>query len=127
MERVEAVKKFSNMKKVVVMGAGAELAMGRIRAAQAATNRVVATPEDDTVLIAGKRYRVKDNPAEKIRRAAYVQSILDTYGSGYKRKRPDVNIVSEFELISQKRSLLGRSDRDYVVRAFNNIFEEVTA
>jgi hypothetical protein len=109
-------------KKVIVAGASAELAKARMKAAKV---EIVSSPEDNTVLIAGKRYRVKENPAEKIRRAAYVQSMLDTYGSGYKRKRPDVNIVSEFELISQKKSLLGRSDRDYVVRAFNNIFEEV--
>jgi hypothetical protein len=111
-------------KNVAILGAGAGRVTPRPTEGKV---EIVPAPQDNTVLIAGKRYRVKENPAEKIRRAAYVQSILDTYGSGYKRKRPDVNIVSEFELISQKKSLLCRSDRDYVVRAFNNIFEEVTA
>ena len=40
-------------------------------------------------------------------------------------KRPDVDIVSEFELIQQKKSQLSKSQRDWVVSEFNKLYEKV--
>jgi hypothetical protein len=41
------------------------------------------------------------------------------------RERPRVDIVKEFELIQQKKSKLSRSDRDWVVKVFNENFVKV--
>jgi len=38
------------------------------------------------------------------------------------RKRPEVDLEKEFELIGQKKSTLSRSDRDWVVEQFNKIY-----
>ena len=35
------------------------------------------------------------------------------------RKRPSVDIKSEYELIQQKKSTLSRSDREWVIEQFN--------
>lgn len=42
-----------------------------------------------------------------------------------KQKDLGVNIVGEFRLIQEKKSLLSRADRDLVVRRFNNAYEKV--
>jgi hypothetical protein len=42
-----------------------------------------------------------------------------------KQKYLEVDIVGEFRLIQEKKSLLSRADRDLVVRRFNNAYEKV--
>lgn len=44
----------------------------------------------------------------------------------YVRKRPEVNIVTEFERIQNKKSHLSASDRRWVEAQFHKHFEEVT-
>lgn len=39
-----------------------------------------------------------------------------------KGKPPEVNIISEFELIQEKKSKLSKSEREYVIRMFNQKF-----
>lgn len=46
-------------------------------------------------------------------------------GSNYKRPRPNVDLVEEYKLILQKKSQLGRSDRDWVVNQFNYLYEKI--
>jgi hypothetical protein len=41
------------------------------------------------------------------------------------RKRPNVDIVKEFELIQNKQSALCKSDRDWVVAVFNQQYKIV--
>jgi len=49
-----------------------------------------------------------------------------SYGrSNYKRQRPSVDVVEEYKLILQKKSELGRSDRDWVVNQFNYLYEKI--
>ena len=43
-----------------------------------------------------------------------------------KQKDLGVNIVSEFKLIQENKSLLSRADRDLVVHRFNRAYERVS-
>jgi hypothetical protein len=43
-----------------------------------------------------------------------------------KQKDLGVNIVAEFRLIQEKKSLLSRADRDLVVHRFNRAYERVS-
>ena len=52
-------------------------------------------------------------------------AMMPGMGGAYERKRPYVNIEKEFELIQNKQSNLCRSDRDWVVRTFHSLYEEV--
>lgn len=45
--------------------------------------------------------------------------------NSYNRPRPQVNIVSEFKLIQDKKSKLCRNDRDWVVYQFNQLYKVV--
>ncbi len=40
------------------------------------------------------------------------------YGTGPKKQRPNVDVPTEYGLIQQKKSKLSKSERDYVVRVF---------
>ncbi len=44
-------------------------------------------------------------------------------GGGHSRKRPDVDIATEFELIQNKQSKLSRNDREWVVYQFNQLYK----
>jgi len=44
-------------------------------------------------------------------------------GQSSKASPPDVNIVTEYELIQHKKSNLSRSQREWVVNQFNRYFE----
>lgn len=45
------------------------------------------------------------------------------YGiSNYERKRPKVDILSEYILVLQKKSKLSKSDRDWVEHQFNRLY-----
>ena len=39
--------------------------------------------------------------------------------------RPNVNIITEFELIQKKQSKLSKSNRDWVIRQFNKYYKEI--
>lgn len=50
------------------------------------------------------------------------------YGMGYggnEPERPNVDIIKEYELIQQKKSMLSKSNRDWVERCFENNFIKV--
>lgn len=53
-------------------------------------------------------------------------TLLQTFGAIKKQKDLGVNIVSEFRLIQEKKSLLSRADRDILVRQFNCAYEIVS-
>ena len=46
-------------------------------------------------------------------------------GGGAPRKRPAVDLETEFELIQNKKSTLSRNDREWVVFQFNKIYKIV--
>jgi hypothetical protein len=51
-------------------------------------------------------------------------SQMDYGGNNYSRSLPsNIDIVKEFELIQQKKSILSRWERDQVVRIFNQNFK----
>jgi len=51
------------------------------------------------------------------------------YGLGGKtrktRKRPNVVLEKEYELIQQKKSKLSRNDRDYVIYQFERQYKQI--
>ena len=53
-------------------------------------------------------------------------ALLQTFGVIKNQKDLGVNIVEEFKLIQEKRSLLSRADRELVERQFNCAYDIVT-
>lgn len=80
--------------------------------------------------INGNTYREKELPNTSKGRYAMrylgieilAMSMLASSSSG-KASPPNVNIITEFELIQQKKSNLSKSQRDWVVSQFNKRFE----
>lgn len=86
--------------------------------------------EGHVITIDGISYAKKEQPkasktTSKLLMMAAALGSIDPYGSSYSRKRPQVNIVSEFELIQQKKSKLSRNDRDWVESQFHKNFKKI--
>ncbi|WP_424002517.1 hypothetical protein [Maribacter sp. IgM3_T14_3] len=58
--------------------------------------------------------------------AAMFDGMAGNGSGGGTRKRPNVDLIKEFELIQQKKSKLPRNDRDWVVFQFNKRFKQIT-
>jgi len=88
----------------------------------------------NTVEINGIRYREKEKEQnmfpKRISRLMLMASAfaaLDPYSPKQKTfEAPDVNIVTEYELIQKKQSKLTKSKRDWVVCQFERNFERVS-
>lgn len=82
--------------------------------------------------INGIAYKQKEQPKRKPMSKAMMMlmalSSLDPYGGyGQKQKEtPNVDIVKEYGLIQLKKSLLSKSQRDWVVWQFEKNFERVS-
>jgi GTPase SAR1 family protein len=79
--------------------------------------------------IDGIKYREIEKPRVS-GRMAQIMLMAQMMGSGASEprepQRPEVDIVSEFKLIQQKKSNLSRSNRDWVVSQFHSRYEEIT-
>lgn len=80
----------------------------------------------------GTKYKQRESTTKsrgKSATRAALASILVTagiYGVAPRRKEmPDYNLFDEIELIQNKKSKLSRSEREYIVREFNRMFEPV--
>lgn len=84
------------------------------------------------VEINGVKYIRRVQPPNKVSRAmsrvmmaTMMLSGEMGFGGGYERKRPNVDIVKEYELIQQKKSNLSRNDREWVCSVFESQFTKV--
>jgi hypothetical protein len=88
----------------------------------------------NTVEINGIRYREKEKEQNRFTKTmsrlmlmASAFADLDPYSPKQKTfEAPDVNIVTEYELIQKKQSKLAKSKRDWVVWQFERNFERVS-
>jgi len=71
--------------------------------------------------IQGINYRRKNKQQSTMN--PYLLSIVEEFYGKSKPKLPNVNIVSEFELIQKKQSNLSRSQRNSVEYEFNKRYE----
>ena len=127
---------------IVIVGQGH---VGRndiaLRAAElAAQNIKVVIVEDNnqidmnTFEIDGIKYREKEKQQNRFPKTmsrlmlmASAFAALDPYSPKQKTfEAPDVNIISEYELIQKKQSKLTKSKRDWVVWQFERNFERVS-
>lgn len=79
--------------------------------------------------VEGIKYREIEKPRVSGRMAQILimaQMMGGGYGEPKEPQRPDVDIVSEFALIQQKKSNLSRSQRDWVVSQFHSRYKAVT-
>ena len=91
--------------------------------------------EDGKINILGKNYIEKPRSRSKSKSyselsplmmmAAAFQLLYPIYGDKKEKVRPKVNILTEFELIQQKKSKLSKSNRDWVEYMFHKNFIEV--
>lgn len=86
--------------------------------------------DDSIIEIDGVKYRRREQKplsrgAGKMVMMAMALAGVSYGESNYKRSRPHVNIVEEYKLILQKKSELGRPDRDWVVNQFNYLYEKI--
>jgi hypothetical protein len=126
---------------IVIVGAGhvgrnniemevARLAAQNIKVVVIGDNNQI---DMNTVEINGIKYREKEkvqNKNSKLSRLMLMASAfaaLDPYSPKQKKfEAPDVNIVTEYELIQKKQSKLTKSKRDWVVWQFERNFERVS-
>lgn len=85
--------------------------------------------------INGKYYEPKEREgpsksSKSLLRIAALAAMMGPYGVGgansYERKRPSVDIPSEYAKILEKKSDLSRADRDWVVYMFKEHYREVS-
>lgn len=91
--------------------------------------------ETETYIIEinGKKYRKREQKTSKGSRALFnvmamtmaMTGGVGMPGLGSERKRPNVDIIQEFELIQNKESNLSRNDRDWVCNQFKYLYEEI--
>lgn len=78
-----------------------------------------------TVMINGVEYVEK--PPKHIQAAnillPYLALSIMMGGTKYNKKHIEVDLASEFELIQKKQSKLSKSEREYIVKQFNNKFK----
>lgn len=127
---------------IVIVGAGhvgrndialraAELAAQNIKVVIIGDNNQI---DMNTVEINGIKYREKEKeqnrfPKTMIRLTLMASAFaaLDPYSPKQETfEAPDVNIVTEYELIQKKQSKLSKSKRDWVVWQFERNFERVS-
>jgi len=119
--------------KIAIIGAGQVGKNTMIAAAKSGVDVMIVAEPENTIVIDGKTYA----PRDKRQSSKYGKSMsmligismmmgadLGLGGGGVK-ERPKVNIVSEFELIQQKKSQLSRNNRDWVVSRFFELFKIV--
>lgn len=74
-----------------------------------------------------KYERIPEKPKKPMSKAGMMLLAMSTmYGNPfnnyYTRKRPNIDIIKEFELIQQKKSNLSKNDRDWVENVFYSMY-----
>ena len=101
-----------------------------------AINALTKSGNNNVVVVGTNKETVNINGVEYARTTAEPKAIspnversislaAKTYGRQYERNRPNVDIVEEFKLVQDKKSKLGRSDRDWVENTFHKMFKKV--
>lgn len=127
---------------IVIVGAGhvgrnniemevARLAAQNIKVVVIGDNNQI---DMNTVEVNGIKYREKEREQNRFPKTisrlmlmASAFAALDPYSPKQKTfESPDVNIVTEYELIQKKQSKLTKSKRDWVVWQFERNFERVS-
>jgi GTPase SAR1 family protein len=77
--------------------------------------------------VEGVKYREIEKPKVngRIAQIMLMAQMMGGYGESREPQRPDVDIISEYKLIQQKKSNLSRSQRDWVVSQFHSRYEEI--
>lgn len=98
--------------------------------------KVVFIPpkQSDIIEIDGIKYREKQQKQRGSQGLGYMNRIamltlmfnsFDTMNNRTPRKRPDVDILTEYQLVLAKKSNLSKSNRDWVESMFKNLYETV--
>lgn len=87
--------------------------------------------ENNIITINGIKYKPVDRtPSNRSSKAfTRLMAISMIFGGmpslGYSKKRPNVNIAKEYELIQNKQSKLSRNDRDRVEKTFHYNYTQI--
>ena len=126
-------------KKVAIVGAGSDIDYARVvsELEHKGLNVVVIGNEIEskiinTIEVNGVKYKEKEKP-ERPKINSHIFSTLLMYGAldgmniggSGKQSIPKVDIVKEYGLIQQKKSLLSRSERESVIAQFNRKYEQI--
>ena len=98
---------------------------------------IIIEPEKETTIeINGIKYREKQQKQSDLRGSTYMNKIATMalmfnslatlpYSQRNSRQRPKVDILIEYQLVLAKKSKLSKSDREWVVSQFYNLYEEI--
>lgn len=87
---------------------------------------VMCEPNHENLIeVDGVKYREIEKPrvSGRIAQIMLMAQMMGGYGMPKEPQRPDVDIVSEYKLIQQKKSNLSRSQRDWVVSQFHSRYK----
>lgn len=90
-----------------------------------------ANETENTIAVNGVKYREKEKQQRKPMSTPLIAALMLAQGYSHilggsdQKSTPNVDIVKEYGLIQQKKSLLSKSERDWVVDQFNRKYEQI--
>ncbi len=124
-----------DLKKIMLIGVDSPLTDAIRKQIEDVGREIVIVPSkpERSITINGKSYIEKEEAKHNSTNSRYLMESLaiamchsvSAQMDSRKGPPPNVNIVTEFELIQQKKSNLSKSQRDWVVKQFNNRFKEL--
>lgn len=82
--------------------------------------------------INGTKYQKRETTAPKssgrlnsIMAATMMMGGMYNLGNSYSRPNPNVDLVEEYKLVQEKKSKLGKRDREWVIWAFNKTYKAI--
>jgi len=109
--------------KMIIVGAGKAGAMNAERELRALRHEQLVVVEG--VKFEPRKQSVLSPQAKRLKDLAMEASMYDPYAMRKKtpRIRPDVDIIEEYKLVINKKSKLGRNDRDWVKYTFHSLYK----
>lgn len=88
-------------------------------------NLQVVKNNQQIIYIDGKKYEKQEIITDNILTYKKIKEVTGLLDVKPERKRPDVDILTEYKLIKNKKSTISRNDREWVVSEFNRLYKEI--